>query len=39
MKRRPVNFKKSAASFKKKAATTNAQNQPNYRTSRGGIRK
>ena len=39
MKRRPVNFKKSAAQFKKGAAKTHKQNLPNYRNARGGIRK
>jgi len=38
VKRKSVNFKKSAKSFKKKASTTHAKNLPNHRVARGGIR-
>lgn len=38
MKRKKVNFKKSAKSFEKKAQTTHAKNLPNHRVARGGIR-
>lgn len=38
MKRKSVNFKKSANSFKNKAGKTNSKNTPSYRAARGGIR-
>lgn len=38
MKRKPVNFKKSAKSFAKKSQTTHRKNLPNHRVARGGIR-
>lgn len=38
MKRKRVNFKKSAKQFKKVAARTHKKNLPNYRVARGGIR-
>jgi len=37
MKRRSVNFKKSAKQFKKRAAKTHKLNTPSYRMARGGI--
>lgn len=38
MKRSPVNFKKSAKTFKKNAKRTHKKNTPSYRVARGGIR-
>lgn len=38
MQRKSVNFKKSAASFKKNAKKTHKKNTPSYRVARGGIR-
>lgn len=38
MKRKPVNFKKSASSFRYKAKRTLKKNTPSYRVARGGIR-
>lgn len=38
MKRRSVNFKKSARSFAKSAKRVNKKNTPSYRSARGGIR-
>ena len=38
MKRRPVNFKKSAKSFKKTASRTHKKNTAPFRAARGGIR-
>lgn len=38
MKRRKVNFKKSANQFKKTAQRTHKKNLPNHRVARGGIR-
>lgn len=39
MKRKPVNFKKSAQQFAAGAKKTHRQNLPNHRIARGGIRK
>lgn len=38
MKRRPVNFKKSAKQFKRQASRVHKKNTPSYRAARGGIR-
>lgn len=38
MRRKPVNFKKSAKSFRNKAKRVNKKNTPSYRVARGGIR-
>jgi len=38
MQRKPVNFKKSASSFKKNAKKVHKKNTPSYRVARGGIR-
>lgn len=38
MKRKHVNFKKSAASFKYKAKRVHKKNTPSFRATRGGIR-
>jgi len=38
MKRKHVNFKKSAKQFKRGANRTHKKNLPNYRVARGGIR-
>lgn len=38
MRRKAVNFKKSAKSFKSKASKTHKKNTPSYRVARGGIR-
>lgn len=38
MRRKPVNFKKSADSFKKRAKLVHKKNTPSYRNARGGIR-
>lgn len=38
MKRKAVNFKKSAKSFKNNAKKVNVKNTPSYRAARGGIR-
>lgn len=38
MKRKPVNFKKSAHSFKNNAKKVHKKNTPSYRSARGGIR-
>lgn len=38
MKRKPVNFRKSAKSFKSRAERVHKKNTPVYRASRGGIR-
>nr|QJB21697.1 MAG: hypothetical protein [Microvirus sp.] len=38
MKRKPVNFKKSAAKFKKQASSTHPKNLPNHLNARGGRR-
>lgn len=38
MKRKPVNFKKSAKSFKSSAQKVHKKNTPSYRAARGGIR-
>lgn len=38
MQRKPVDFKKSASSFKKRAKLVHKKNTPSYRNSRGGIR-
>lgn len=38
MRRRPVNFKKSAKRFQHKASRTHKKNQPAHHVSRGGIR-
>lgn len=38
MKRKHVNFKKSARSFKKNAQKVHKKNTPSFRAARGGIR-
>lgn len=38
MKRRPVNFKKSAKSFRRNASKTHKKNTAPFRAARGGIR-
>lgn len=38
MKRKAVNFKKSASKFKHRAQKTHKKNTPSYRVARGGIR-
>jgi len=38
MRRKHVNFKKSAKSFKNNAKKVHKKNTPSYRVSRGGIR-
>lgn len=38
MRRKSVNFKKSASSFKHKAKRVHKKNVPSYRVQRGGIR-
>lgn len=38
MRRKPVNFKKSASSFKQNAKKVHKKNTPSFRTARGGIR-
>lgn len=38
MKRKPVNFRKSAAKFKGQAKKVHKKNTPSYRVARGGIR-
>lgn len=38
MRRRHVNFKKSAQSFKHRAKRVHKKNTPSYRVARGGIR-
>ena len=38
MRRKPVNFKKSARAFKQKAQKVHKKNTPSYRVARGGIR-
>lgn len=38
MRRKPVNFKKSASDFKNGAKKVHKKNTPSYRAARGGIR-
>lgn len=38
MKRKPVNFKASAKSFKHQAKRVHKKNTPSFRATRGGIR-
>lgn len=38
MKRKKVNFKKSASSFKNSAKKVHKKNTPSFRATRGGIR-
>lgn len=38
MRRKAVNFKKSAKSFKHTASRVHKKNTPSYRTARGGYR-
>lgn len=38
MRRKSVNFKKSAKTFKNKAKRVHKKNTPSYRVARGGIR-
>ena len=38
MRRKKVNFKKSAKSFKRNAQKVHKKNTPSYRAARGGIR-